>query len=206
MKPILILTVFCLVLLGLDQVNGQCYDLIQQYYQCKHLRMVKQTPTLFASILPTKYKPDLYVPDNELTDRFYRKLNSNDMNFDKAMKLFRKIYTETNNCKSEFCECASLGIIDFSANYSMYFRNEDVFPHAKNIIESFNKKFESKLLPFNVLKNEFEFYPYSGQNLSSLIQFCINHDYSKNRLSYYKNNFTCESSAINMLVMFFFPI
>lgn len=208
MKLIIILTV---ALLGLTQVNGECFDLVHQYYQCKHLKMVNKYAEYGFAF---KYKPDSSVPNNALTDKFYQKLTSNEMNFDKAMNLFRKIYTETNNCSSEFCRCVSQQIVDENGKYSMYFRNETIFPHAKKIIEAFIKKFESKL---RNLKNASEFQYYFNENwkedifintrdpnLKSLAQFCVNHDYTKNRLIYYHNNFSCSSALpINVTVIFF---
>lgn len=193
MKSFFILTVFSLISLDLNQVDSQCFDLIHQYNQCKHLKMEKPKRNLYE-----KYEPKTLERDrNELTDRFYRKLNSSDMNFDKAMKLFRMIYTEINNCTSEFCECVSLGIIDDSkANYSMYFRDKNFFQHSKSIIEAFNKKFESNLLPFRDLEYQNEF---SSLYSPSLAQFCINHDYSKNRLNYYRNSFKCAPPTMTIM-------
>ena len=185
MKPFLILTVFSLVLLGLSQVNGRCADLIHQYYKCRYQKIVKNNQS------------DSFVSNNEPTDEFYKNLTSKEMNLDRAMKLFRKIYIETDNCKREFCACANEGVDRYNAYYSKYFRNETVFPHAKNIIEAFIKKFESNLLPFNDLTNEWEFYEYSKKNLTSLVQFCINNDYSRHRFSYYKNKLTCASFSAN---------
>ena len=193
MKSFFILTVFSLILLDIIQVNGQCFDLIHQYNQCKHLKMEKTKRNLSEKYEPKKLERER----NKLTDRFYRKLNSSEMNFDKAMKLFRTIYTEINNCTSEFCECVSLGIIDDSkANYSMYFRDKNFFQHSKSIIEAFNKKFESNLLPLEYLGYQTEF---SSLYIPSLAQFCINHDYSKNRLNYYRNSFTCEPTTMSVM-------
>ena len=114
-----------------------------------------------------------------------------------GLQLFRMIYTEINNCTSEFCECVSLGIIDDSkANYSMYFRDKNFFQHSKSIIEAFNKKFESNLLSFRDLENQKEF---SSLYSPSLAQFCINHDYSKNRLNYYRNSFKCAPPTMTIM-------
>ena len=196
----LILTLFLMSILGqIQQLNGQCYDLIRQYNQCKHLKMEFKK---IDYIKKEKYFVN-YTANFDLTDRFYRKLMSKEMNFNKAMNLFRKIYTETDNCTSEFCKCVSLGVIDYHGNYSLYFRNKDVFPHVKRIIEDFNKKFESYLKPYSQLRYNEKLN--SDQNLSSLAQFCIKYDYSYNRYGYYKmdiygKNFRYEDLiVINMM-------
>ena len=191
----LILTIFLLSIFGQIQLlNGQCFDLIRQYNQCKHLKMefkksgYKQVLvpciTMYAIDSQEKYFVN-YTANSDLTDRYYRKLMSKEMNFNKAMKLFRKIYTETDNCTSEFCKCVSLDVIDYHGNYSLFFRNKDVYPHVKRIIEDFNKQFESNLKPYSELWYKKEFEPYPNQNLSSLTQFCIKYDYSYNRYGYY---------------------
>ena len=191
----LILTLFLLSILGqIQQLNGHCFNLIRQYNQCKHLKMefkkngykhlVVHNITEYSIEPQEKYFVN-YTANSDLTDRFYRKLMSKEMNFNKAMKLFRKIYTETDNCTSEFCKCVSLGVIDYDGHYSLYFRNKDVFPHVKRIIEDFNKKFESNLIPYSELWY-IELYPY--KNLSSLTQFCFKYDYSYRRYGYYNKS------------------
>ena len=192
----LILTIFLLSIFGQIQ-QFICFDLIRQYNQCKHLKMefkksgyiefVIDNTTDYRVWPQEKYFVN-YTANSDLTDRFYRKLISKEMNFNKAMKLFRKIYTETDNCTSEFCKCVSLGVIDYNGNYSMYFRNKDVYPHVKRIIEDFSKQFESNLKPYSELWYFKELEPYLNQNLSSLAQFCIKYDYSYNRYEYYNKS------------------
>ena len=191
----LILTLFLLfIFVQIQQLNGQCYDLIRQYNQCKHLKMEFKKSgymevevhniTMYIIEPQEKYFVNS-TANSDLTDRYYRKLMSKEMNFNKAMNLFRKIYTETDNCTSDFCKCVSLGVIDYHGNYSLYFRNKDVYPHVKRIIEDFSKQFESDLNPYSELWYYEEFELYSYQNLSSLAQFCIKYDYSYNRYEYY---------------------
>lgn len=194
----LILTLFFLSIFGqIKPLNGQCFDLIRQYNQCKHLKMEFKKGDY---IEPEKYFVN-YTANSDLTDRFYRKLMSKEMNFNKAMKLFRKIYTETDNCTSEFCKCVSLSVIDYHGNYSLYFRNKDVFPHVKRIIEDFNKQFESNLKSYRELWYNTDFEPYSNHNLSSLAQFCIKYDYSYNRYEYYNKNITSRFYMIHDLIV-----
>lgn len=194
MRILLFITVSLLSVLGpkSNQVNSQCYDLIHQYSQCKHLKMSKSNYSVYSYTFE-RFTPVGNASNNEITDRYYRKLTSpKKMSFEKAMNLFRKIYTETENCSNEFCQCVSLGVIDLYGKYSLYFRNESIFRHVVKIIGAFHKKFEPELLSYNDLKYSLEFDPYSSQNLSSLAQFCIKYDYSKNRLRYYNNSvFTC---------------
>ena len=206
MRILLLLTVSLLFVFGPkpNRVNGQCYDLIHQYSQCKHLKMSKSNYSVYSYTFE-RFTPVSNTSNNELTDRYYRKLKG--MSFEKAMNLFRKIYTETENCSSEFCQCVSLGVIDLYGKYSMYFRNESIFRHVVKIIGAFHKKFEPKLLSYNDLKYSLEFDPYSSQNLSSLAQFCIKYDYSKNRLRYYNNSvFTCGDVVSVTNVCYYYDI
>lgn len=157
-------------ILSIIHVNSQCLDIIRRYNQCKTNM------------------------DKELSDKFFENLVSKEMNFDKAMDLFRTIYTETYNCTSDFCRCARVKVNDKKGNYSIFFRQKDLFPHVKIIIESFNKMFRPIRLShdsINVL-----FVSYHQPNTLRFLQggeFCIRHDYSANRLDFYKYEFTCSS-------------
>ena len=155
-------------ILSIIHVNSQCLDFIRRYNQCKTNM------------------------DKELSDKFFENLVSEEMNFDKAMDLFRTIYTETYNCTSDFCRCAKVKINDKKGNYSVFFRQKDLFPHVKNIIESFIKKFKPILLPYDKVM----FISIRQANALRFHQgkeFCIKYDYSKNRLDFYKYKFTCSS-------------
>ena len=95
------------------QVDCQCVNLIQQYYQCKYLKMTNNTDLSYLKFgIGPAYVPDASIPNNQLNDTFYKGLNLGKMTFDQAMHLFWSIYNETNNCKSKFCDCVVKGLID----------------------------------------------------------------------------------------------
>lgn len=173
----------------IDEINGQCMDLVQQYYQCKYLKM-KKTEKFWGEV----YEPDPSIANNALNESFYVGKSVNKMNFDKAMTLFETIYLESDNCtqsKNEFCECVSLGHIDQHGNYSIYFRNRTNFVNAKKVIKAFVDKFKPKLLSYGDLQYHWNFYQFSTLNLTSLIHFCMEYDYSENRLQYYNTTYSC---------------
>ena len=179
------------------QVDCQCADLIQQYYQCKYLKMTNNTSDSYKTYgIGPAYVPDSSIPNNQLTDTFYKGLSLGQMTFDQAMQLFWNIYNETNNCNSKFCDCVSNGLIDQAYSPgSVVFRNATIYPQMKSILLAFMNKYQPYLSPYSQLTSYF----YQTQNLPTLNQFCVNYDYSKNRLSYYSNTRSCDSMGSNSL-------
>ena len=112
------------------QVNGQTFELIRQYYECQNL-------TMYYEVSRGIYIRDTSLPDNYLDDSFYQRLGLANMTYDQGMNLIRKIYPDTRNCTTRFCNCVSWGFIDglfdpnyqrIYNNYSIFFRNESNYP------------------------------------------------------------------------------
>ena len=129
MKTFLILLA---VLTITTRVKSECFELVQQYYECKNLVMIDPNPINEYKIPRKAYIPDSSIPNNQLKDTFYQSLNLTNMTMNQAMDLFLTIYTEIYNCSSAFCNCTKTGIIIDYMNgeynrYSLYFLNETTF-------------------------------------------------------------------------------
>lgn len=165
-------------------VEGQSYDLVRQYGWCKNLTMILYNSTY----TPPFYMPDPNVPNNILNDTYFQKMNLSSMSFYDAMNFFRRIYLETNNCSSRFCNCVSWDVIDAHGAYSVVFRNDTNFHQVVSLVELFLEKLKPKLLPYSVLQYSYPFY--DSPNLTTLVQFSIKNDYSSNRMAFY-NTTSC---------------
>lgn len=205
MKIILVVSLI-LSLAVLEQVNGQCYDLIKQYYECKYLRMSKQNNS-WGDIDYRPVKSRNHRHPNKLDDKFYRRQGLAKLDFDESMRLFRKIYDETENCHSKFCKCVSFKHIDYYNNYSIWFRNETNYKQVKRIISAFNEKFESKKLSFHDVFNPviysarpIEPNPFFEPQLKTINKFCYHNDYSWARLNYYNYTISCYNFNYSYMV------
>ena len=212
----------------ITEVKSECFELVQQYYECKNLVMIDPnnvtyppSPFVFdASNKPNdnyKYPPKTYIPNpsipnNKLSDTFYKNLNLNQMTMDQAMNLFRTIYTEMNNCSSAFCNCTKTGIIMDYMNgeynrYSLYILNDTTLDQAKIIMSEFNSKFQSKMKSYSSLQTFFNSKTHSNQTLPTLAQFCMKYDYTDERFLYYSGSTDCFTddtvSFINFLAFFY---
>ena len=193
-------------------VKSECFELIQQYYECKNLVMIDPnnvtyppSPFIFdASNKPNenyKYPPKTYIPNpsipnNKLSDTFYQNLNLNQMTIDQAMDLFRSIYNEIYNCNSAFCKCTKTGIIMDYMNgeynqYSLYFLNETTLNQIKIILSEFNSKFKPNMKSYSSLQTFFQSKIHSNQTLPTLAQFCMKYDYTDERFLYYSGSIDC---------------
>lgn len=165
-------------LIRFSSAQSICFDLIHQYYQCKTLKMIARRDR-FGPL----YVPDRNVTNNTLNDEFYQTLGLQKKTFDEAIDLIKSIYVETKN-NTELFKCVGSRLID---NYALMFLNETITNQSKPIITSFANRFRPNLLPFRILQQMFA----KGQNLTTLVQFCINYDYTYRRTSYYNNTQTC---------------
>jgi hypothetical protein len=205
--------IFILALLNIiTKVKSECFELVQQYYECKNLVMIDpnnvtypESPFVFDDsnkpIDDNNYPPKTYIPDatkpnNQLNDAFYQSLNLNQMTIDQAMFLFRTIYNETYDCSSAFCNCTKTGIIMDYMNgeynrYSLYFLNETTLDQVKIILSEFNTKFQSNMKSYSSLQTLFDSKTHSNQSLPTLAQFCMKYDYTDERFLYYSNSTDC---------------
>ena len=218
MKTFLILLA---VLTIIREVKSECFELVQQYYECKNLVMidpntVPKYPNNYIedpNNLPNdnyNYPPKTYIPNpsianNQLNDAFYQSLNLNQMTIDQAMFLFRTIYNETYDCNSAFCNCTKTGIIMDYMNgeynrYSLYFLNETTLDQVKIILSEFNTKFQSNMKSYSSLQTFFNSKTHSNQTLPTLAQFCMKYDYSDERFLYYSNSTDCISDDTVRLI------
>jgi hypothetical protein len=194
------------------EVKSECFELVQQYYECKNLVMIdpNTVPKYPNNYIPDpnnlpydsyNYPPKTYIrdatkPNNQLNDAFYQSLNLNQMTMDQAMVLFRTIYNETYNCKSAFCICTKTGIIMDYINgeynrYNLYFLNKTTMEQMKIILSEFNTKFQSSMLNYSSLQTFFDSKTHSNQTLPTLAQFCMNYEYTDERFLYYSNSTDC---------------
>ena len=196
MKSVIIILVIAVASIG--QVKSECFELVQQYYECKNLIMRNLTYDTFP---PVPYDPIPWVPNNTLNDTFYQNLNLGQMTLDQAMELFRTIYNETYNCTSYFCKCVTTGIVDqykFGRynRFSLFFRNQTNFDQVKIVLSEFIAKFQANLSSYDALQSFFASKAHRNQNLTTLAQFCMKYDYTDERLLYYNDSFNCFNDDI----------
>lgn len=171
-----------LLLITFHLVDSQCFDLVNQYYQCRNLTMIKSRDRLGEI-----YLPDAKVPNNTLSDSFYKSLGLDSMTFNQAINQFKSIYTEIVSCKnSTFCDCIGSR---YSKNYAQLFTNDTILNQARPILSSFVTKNQASLLDFSILQNMFS----DGIRLPTLAKFCVNYEFAGSRLTFYKNLFKCQS-------------
>lgn len=198
MKFLFISVYLILSLVAFDQINANCNDLIQQYYECKYLHMSIQNNTWGE----LDYRPVKSIRNNKLDDKFYRRHGLAKMDFDDGMHLFKKIYDETENCHTKFCKCVSFKHIDNYNNFSILFRNETNFPQVKKIVEGFIRKFKSKLLPYDKVPVPVMYDGPWGpeKNFPTIQKFCYRNDFSWERLMYYNYSASCSNFNYSYLV------
>lgn len=174
------------------QVDGICFDLVQQYFQCKRLKMV------FTE--EEGWMPNSKIKNNFLNDTFYKSQNLSRMSLDEGFALIKKIYTETSDCESDFCDCVSVEsysqIAGEFADFSILFTNSTNFPHVKTIISEFNNKNRPNLLPFEEIRAIVD----KNSESSTLAKFCIDIEWSLEKYSYYQeieNDCHNENKTVN---------
>ena len=221
MKTLIIIFAVLTITTG---VKSECFELVQQYYECKNLVMIDPNinistypPDMFdASNKPNenyKYPPKTFIPNpsipnNQINDTFYQALNLTQMTMDQAMVLIRTIYNEVNNCSSAFCNCTKTGIIMDYMNgeynrYSLYFLNETTLDQVKIILSEFNTKFQSNMKSYSSLQTLFDSKTHSKQTLPTLAQFCMKYDYTDERFLYYSGSTDCVTDDIVSFLLFF---
>ena len=181
-----------------NQVNGECFELVQQYYECQYLEM--RNPNNGHSI-PIPYEPNPLIDNNILDDTFYQNISLNEWTFDEAMDLFWEIYNSTNNCNTELCKCISTGIIDQykygrEGRFSLYFRNRTNFEQVKIIVSEFIDKYQSAISSYTDLEEFFKAKTHSNQTLPTLAEFCMKYEYTDERFIYYKDSNDCFTDEI----------
>ena len=202
MKTFLILLA---VLTITTKVKSECFELVQQYYECKNLVMIDPNPKNEYKFPRKAYIPDPSIPNNQLNDTFYQTLNLTQMTMDQAMGLFRTIYNEIYDCNSSFCYCTKsvFGIYYQYNQYSPYFLNETTFEQVKIILSEFNIKFQSNMKSYSSLQTFFDSKTHSNQTLPTLAQFCMNYEYTDERFIYYSNSIDCfTDDAVSFFVLF----
>ena len=184
------------------QVNGQTFELFKQYYECRNLTMILNGQT---------YVRDTSLPDNYLDDSFYQRLGLANMTYDQGMNLIRKIYTDTRNCTTRFCNCVSWGFIDglfdpnyqrIYNNYSIFFRNESNYPGVRLIVSEFYNETKWNLQSLNTIfytfSNSYYTYDYGVYRRAfeypSIIKFLLVHDFTRARLRTLKYSPSCAGN------------
>ena len=83
-------TLAYVILIAFLLFDCQCVDLVQQYFQCKYLKMISNINNRgnnYSSI------PDPSIAKNQLNETFYQNQNLSKMTFDQAMQFFWKSTT-----------------------------------------------------------------------------------------------------------------
>ena len=196
---------FIIILAVLTIIRGaksECFELVQQYYECKNLVMIDPNPINVYKVPRKAYIPDSSIPNNQLNDTFYQTLNLTQMTMDQAMGLFRTIYNETYNCISAFCNCTKSEFEEYYL-YRLFFLNETTLDQVKIILSEFNTKFQSKMKSYSSLQTFFDSKTHSNQTLPTLAQFCMNYEYTDERFLYYNNSTDCfTDDAVSFFVLF----
>lgn len=191
------------------QTNGECYDLVKQYYECKHLVMISSNGN--------DYKPDKNVKNNFLDDTFYQSKGLGDMGFDQGMELIQSIYNEVDfvtlqRCDSYLCKCVINRTSRYynDDNYGFFFR--DNFDDFKSIVSEFDQIFQDNRDSLEKFTDNWsydlptlakfayinEFTPLRKDEYTS-IRLCYTNNYvvnkltisSNNQIGRSKNQFTC---------------
>lgn len=168
-----------------NHVEGECFEVIRQYFECQYLKMVKRTNPSTGEIF---YERNDKLDQNNLNNSIPAIQNLSRMSFDQGMDFIRRIYLETANCTTEVCNCTKFGKIDKEGSYSLFFGNADIFRQSKSIINGLNTKFKSQLMPFESLRG------YLGHNhshLPTLTKFCVDFEYTWVRLKFFKYANSC---------------
>lgn len=135
--------------------------------------------------------PDPNVPNNILSDAYYRKLGYANMTFDQAYDEIKRVYDETagESCSSdEFCACANSYQIykdEDLANedYRVMFSNETILAQAKKIVSEFMEKYKDYILSEKEYTQYCERYDFSLP--PTLIAFFLKYDFTFKRLYAY---------------------
>lgn len=191
----LISIMFAAILSFPVSTNADCFDLIQQYYHCKNLKMIQN------QIGPIRnWYPDPKQPITMLPESFYAAQGLSTMSFEQSMSLIQKIHKESN-CNSNFCKCVSIGHIDRpgEGQYSLFFRNDVKFAQTKSIISHFNLNMAQYRLSFDQLKNHW------NSNLPTLTRFCLQNEFTYKRFSFFSaQSRTCLTKKDNSVRLFIF--
>lgn len=197
-----LLFILLVTLASINEIKSECFELLQQYYECKHLVMINPNNDSNSNFPPSTYIPNPSIPNNQLNDTFFQSLNLAAMNFDQAMNLFRSIYNETFSCSSEFCKCVTTGLIDQYTHgkynrFSLFFRNQTNFEQMKIILLAFLVENQPRLLSNDVLESYFALFTHGNQSLPTLVQFCKLYDYTDDRFYYYDSySYDCVKDDI----------
>lgn len=167
---------------------SEAYELIKQFYECRHLQM-----HLSIDWRGRFYTLNDSIPNNTLNDTFYHGLGLSNMTFTQGMDFIRQFYTTTRNCRTFQCNCTSWGLIDTYANYSLFFRNSSNFIGMKSIIWAFNNKYKSALSLNQSLMHYGTTYP-------TLVRFMMIFEYTWAKVNLYKVSLYCATTSFNWSV------
>jgi hypothetical protein len=168
------------------QVDCQCANLIQQYYQCKHLKMTNSTDSSYLTYgAGPAYVPDASIPNNQLTDTFYKSLNLGQMTFDQAMQLFWNIYNETNiSDLLDFINKNKPYMIPFS-QYNLYVYQSPTLPTLAQFCYNYDYSFTRSFFYSNTQSCQLN----ASYVYSVIFKYLINYFIQLYKILYYFNFF-----------------
>lgn len=153
-----------MVIVKIEAVVPKCPQLIQQYFECRHLRMIpenknnKNNQTLTKTRTSAKnsttgwekYIRDTSIPGNHLNESFYTE-QLDDMNISEAFDLVWTIYESTRdeNCRrqqntTEFCKCMSFETHEWAPQITTLFGRgrRELYEQVRDIVAEFFDDFE----------------------------------------------------------------
>lgn len=175
-----------------NQADTLCIDILDQYFSCRNLN-----PILIMKNSPFN-SADWFKFSGSLNDSFYETVLANNT-FDEAMKLFQHIAIENNqSCTSLACNCTRSNSLDISKAFSFYFLNTTYFPQVTDIISNATNKYQL-LTPLEIYSITGQFYPLFDEtiyhHLPTLTDYCLENDFTFNRIYNYKETHACYAQA-----------
>lgn len=172
-----------------------CYDdqiasnLIQNFFSCNN----KLVSNKASNDSKSNHQR---LQQTDLENSFFTDLGLEKMSFDQGMGLIRKIYTDTNNCESDFCNCVYIP----GDKYNIFFKNDINFEGLKSILKGFNEKYYKKEHLKNLI-NAAKFVK-NGEKYPTLVEFLMKFDYTRNKLNFFNRLPNCNPNSVDHTVYF----
>lgn len=190
-----------------EAIFPKCSQLVQQYFECKHLKMIPYDINKLNNSKPSvpvtwkRYIRDPSVANNSLNESFYEE-QLGDMGFSDGLDLIWQIYESTwLNCtnynkvdeKNELCKCVAFNTFDDWIRIVALFRNAKFYSQVKQVMTDFFDNYDIDRDP--------KLYTSAD---SSVKTFCNLHFY--NYLEFIRTNRRVQTciGANNRFVSFFF--
>lgn len=187
----LLTLVVVVVILNVNiSVDCQCYMIIKQYYECKHLKMIRGEESGFV--------PNPNVANNTLDDSFYESTLS-EMTVSEALQLVQLILKTARRTGAQcnrLCRCMKDTVRQENQEfYPAFFKGPKELSATTQILEEFISEASWAMKPEELIISEQ--YSYPSINLPSLVRFCINNDWNNVRSNFYYNSLYDISGSVD---------